>query len=99
MPQTMQATEIAVHVLWTLKATGVLSASCIRQPENGMTVRTHSERAIKARAMVLELLASDQEEPEGDFKLWLDEMNVHASRFPRRESAPPIRATLQSPLT
>ena len=59
-----------------------LSASCIRQPENGMTVRTHSERAIKARAMVLELLASDQEEPEGDFKVWLEEMNVHASRVP-----------------
>ena len=46
-----------------------LSASCIRRPENGMSVRTHSERAVKARAMVLELLASDQEEPEGDFKV------------------------------
>ena len=65
-----------------------LSASCIRQPENGMTVRTHSERAIKARAMVLELLASDQEEPEGDFKVWLDEMNVHASRFPGARERP-----------
>ena len=31
-----------------------LSASCIRRPENGMTVNTHSERAIKARAMVLQ---------------------------------------------
>ena len=38
--------------------------------------------------MVLELLASDQEEPEGDFKVWLDEMNVHASRFPSARERP-----------
>ena len=66
----------------------VLSASCIRRPENGMTVRTHSDRAIKARAMILELLASDQEEPEGDFKLWLDEMNIHETRFPSASERP-----------
>lgn len=59
-----------------------LSASCIRRPESGMTVNTHSERAVKARAMVFELLASDQEEPEGDFKVWLDEMNIYETRFP-----------------
>ena len=60
----------------------VLSASCIRKPENGMIVNTHSERAEKAREMVMELLLSEQAEPEGDFKRWLEEMNIWDSRFP-----------------
>src|SRR5499427_205085 len=38
----------------------VLAASCIRQPTPGMKVKTASERAVKARAMVMELLLADQ---------------------------------------
>ena len=38
----------------------VLAASCIRAVENGMVVRSQSERAVKSRALVVELLAADQ---------------------------------------
>lgn len=37
-----------------------LAASCCRAPSAGMTVRTASERAEKARRMVMELLLADQ---------------------------------------
>src|SRR4051812_50214528 len=38
----------------------VLAASCKRTPGVGMKVKTATERATKARAMVLELLLADQ---------------------------------------
>src|SRR5579863_5560290 len=38
----------------------VLAASCKRAPTAGMKVKSASERASKARAMVLELLVADQ---------------------------------------
>ncbi len=38
----------------------VLAASCIRTPTPGMVVKTRSERATKARKMVMELLVADQ---------------------------------------
>ena len=37
-----------------------LAASCIREPMPGMVVNTETERAEKARNMVLELLVADQ---------------------------------------
>ena len=37
-----------------------LAASCIRKVSEGMVVKTESERAEKARKMVLELLVTDQ---------------------------------------
>jgi formate dehydrogenase major subunit len=37
-----------------------LAASCCRNATNGMVVKTTSERAIKSRAMVMELLLADQ---------------------------------------
>jgi formate dehydrogenase major subunit len=40
----------------------VLAASCIRPAREGMVVKSASERAEKARAMVFELLVSDQPE-------------------------------------
>src|SRR6187397_3331760 len=40
----------------------VLAASCKRTPSIGMKVKTASERATKARAMVMELLIADQPE-------------------------------------
>jgi len=63
-----------------------LAASCIRQPSEGMVVKTGSERAVKAREMVFELLLADQQEPEGDFRAWLDTMNIAESRLPAREA-------------
>ena len=38
-----------------------LAASCCRNATNGMVVKTTSERAIKSRAMVMELLLADQQ--------------------------------------
>ena len=67
-----------------VKGDKALSASCIRKPEPGMIVHTNSDRAKKARAMVMELLLADQSEPEGEFKHWLQEMNIHESRMPSR---------------
>ncbi len=64
-----------------------LAASCIRKPEPGMVVSTVSERATKAREMVLELLLADQESPESEFKRWTEEMGVVDSRFPKSHTA------------
>src|SRR3954452_9841228 len=38
----------------------VLTPSCLRTPAAGMKVRTATERATKARRMVMELLLADQ---------------------------------------
>ena len=64
-----------------------LAASCIRQPTNGMKVVTANERAKKARAMVIELLAADQPDrqsgpdPDSKFWQWADKVNFEHSRF------------------
>ncbi|MEL6648107.1 MAG: molybdopterin-dependent oxidoreductase, partial [Pseudomonadota bacterium] len=68
-----------------------LAASCIRPVTNGMVVKTDTERATKAREMVLEMLVTDQ--PERDkahdkaSHLWdmADLNGVSASRFPKLE--------------
>ena len=38
----------------------VLAASCIRKPSPDMVVKTATDRAVKARRMVMELLIADQ---------------------------------------
>ena len=69
----------------------VLAASCIRSPTEGMKVRTASERAVKAREMVMELLLADQPERAdahdavSPFWRWADAMGVEVSRFPQGE--------------
>ncbi len=67
-----------------------LAASCIRTPTAGMVVRTDAERAVRARAMVIELLLADQP-PRADahdrsshFWAMADAEGVAASRFPAR---------------
>lgn len=71
-----------------VKGERALVASCIRKPSEGMEVLTQNDRAVKARAMVMELLLSDQparhESPDPDAKLWqwADRLNVEKSRFP-----------------
>ena len=69
----------------------VLAASCIREPAEGMVVKTATERAEKARAMVLEMLVADQPEQavahDKSAHLWdMAELNgVSESRFPKLE--------------
>ena len=63
-----------------------LAPSCIREPEEGLVVATNSERAKKTREAIFELLLADQTEPEGEFKLWLDQMTINGSRFPKSRS-------------
>jgi formate dehydrogenase major subunit len=69
----------------------VLAASCKRTPAVGMKVKTATERATKARAMVLELLVADQPEretshdPTSHFWVQADFLDVSESRFPAAE--------------
>ena len=66
----------------------VLAASCKRKPTIGMKVKTQSERSVKARKMVMELLLADQparetsHDPDSKFWHWADKLGVQASRFP-----------------
>ena len=71
-----------------------LVASCIRPVTDGMVVTTDSERAVKARGLVMELLAADQPETAHDVSSHYHDMaaanGVRDSRFPavERESVP-----------
>lgn len=66
----------------------VLAASCMRKPTVGMKVHTGTERAEKARKMVMELLVADQparatsHDPTSKFWNWADRTGVTESRFP-----------------
>jgi formate dehydrogenase major subunit len=76
----------------------VLAASCIRTPSEGMKVKAASARAKTARAMVFELLISDQparktaHDPQSKFWAWADRMNIGASRFGKRATPAPDRS-------
>jgi formate dehydrogenase major subunit len=86
----------------------VLAPSCKREPVAGMKVSTATERASKARSMVLELLVADQPEratshdPTSHFWSEADFTAVKASRFPASErwqpdsSHPAMRVNLNS---
>jgi formate dehydrogenase major subunit len=66
----------------------VLTASCIRKPSPNMVVKTATDRAVKARRMVMELLVADQpqqdESPDevSPFWHWAEAQNISTSRFP-----------------
>ena len=70
-----------------------LAASCIREAKAGMVVGTGTERADRARRMVMELLLADQparaESHDRSSHLWqMAEMQgVSDSRFPAMEAA------------
>ncbi|MBV39039.1 MAG: formate dehydrogenase subunit alpha [Rhodospirillaceae bacterium] len=72
----------------------VLAPSCRRQPEDGMVVKTASDRAVQSRAMVMELLLSDQppqietHDPDALFWHWAEKQGVERIRFARRATAP-----------
>ncbi|MEL7255941.1 MAG: molybdopterin-dependent oxidoreductase, partial [Pseudomonadota bacterium] len=69
----------------------VLAASCIRPVAEGMVVKTDTERATKARELVLEMLVTDQPDREvardKSSHLWdmADLNGVSESRFPKLE--------------
>jgi len=77
----------------------VLAPSCRRQPTAGMKVKTDSERATKARDMVLELLLADQPErqkahdPDSLLWKWMDRANLKGSRFPEDTHQPETDAS------
>ena len=76
-----------------------LVASCIRPASDGMVVKTDSERASKAREMVIELLAADQPEVKHDasshFNAMAEQVGVEQSRFPAKapEAVPLLDAS------
>jgi formate dehydrogenase major subunit len=86
----------------------VLAPSCKRMPAVGMKVRTQSERAVKARAMVMELLVADQparatsHDPTSAFWSWAERIGVTESRFPAAQrwthdpSHPAMRVNLDA---
>ncbi len=57
-----------------VKGERVLTASCIRKPTPGMEVQTQSQRAVKSRQMVFELLASNmrprEQGPDNQAPFW-----------------------------
>jgi formate dehydrogenase major subunit len=69
----------------------VLAASCKRAPAIGMKVKTATDRAVKARKMVMELLVADQparatsHDPDSKFWNWAEKQGVLESRFPAAE--------------
>ncbi|WP_210342272.1 formate dehydrogenase subunit alpha [Methylorubrum rhodesianum] len=69
----------------------VLAASCKRVPGVGMKVKSQSDRAVKARAMVMELLVADQparetsHDPDSHFWHQADHVEIAESRFPAAE--------------
>ena len=72
-----------------------LAPSCRRLPTEGMSVKTATDRAVQARAMVMELLLADQpdraesHDPGAQFWQWAEAMEVTTSRFPARDASPP----------
>ncbi|MDB5649034.1 MAG: formate dehydrogenase subunit alpha [Hyphomicrobiales bacterium] len=72
----------------------VLAPSCRRKPVEGMIVSSVSERAAKARALVMELLVADQpsrdqaHDPDSAFWQQASSIGVTTSRFPRAPSQP-----------
>ena len=69
----------------------ILAASCIRQPSDGMVVKSASERAKKSRELVFELLVADQparetsHDPQSKFWTWASAIGVTESRFPAKQ--------------
>lgn len=67
-----------------------LAASCIREPQAGMVVKTASARAKSTRKMMFDLLIADQpkqdiaHKSDSKFWNWANDMGVETSSFPAR---------------
>ncbi len=72
----------------------VLAASCIRQPSQGMVVKTASSRAKTSRKMVMELLLADQpdrplaHDDQSHFWQMADHVGIAQSRFDPMDAVP-----------
>ncbi len=86
-------TPVGVCRLCVVEAGGrVLTASCVRQVENGMKVVTNSDRVLAARRTLLEILMSDHPSPcarerqSGDCELEMQARNhgITEIRYPKR---------------
>src|SRR5207344_319335 len=70
----------------------VLAASCLRRPAPDMVVRSASDRAVRARRAVIELLAADQParerspDPDSAFWGWAARVGADPARFPARHA-------------
>ncbi len=66
-----------------------LAPACWRQPKEGMTIHSTSERAVKAQKMVLELLESDMPDREytrhNELTYWAQRLDIGRPRFMGRE--------------
>jgi len=69
----------------------VLAASCCRQPEPGMDVKSTSLRARSAQKMVVELLMSDMPKQQlsdssmpSEFDNWCEKLDINQTRFKTR---------------
>jgi len=91
-------TPVGVCRLCVVEAGGrVLTASCVRQVENGMKVVTNSEKVLAARRTLLEILMSDHPSPcarerqSGDCELEMQARNMGITeiRYPKRVFARP----------
>ncbi|GBD43092.1 Formate dehydrogenase H [bacterium HR40] len=73
----------------------VLAASCVRTPQPGMVVRTASERARRARELVIELLLADQparadaHDARSRLWQWAERIGIETSRYPARHQPAP----------
>ena len=73
-----------------IEGEGRLAAACRRRVQPGMAVRTDSARALRLRALVLELLASDAGARLGEaaaasqLGAWAQQLGVAAPRLARR---------------
>jgi formate dehydrogenase major subunit len=82
----------------------VLAASCMRMPTKGMSVKTDTERASKARRTVFELLQSNmrpaEEGPDNQsaFWNWAASMGIAGSRrFPSKYNGTPPEFDVSNP--
>ncbi|HUI39167.1 MAG TPA: cyclic nucleotide-binding domain-containing protein [Candidatus Nitrosotalea sp.] len=91
-------TPVGVCRLCVVEAGGrVLTASCVRQVENGMKVLTNSDKVLAARKTLLEILMADHPSPcarerhSGDCELEMQARNhgVGEIRYPKRNFTRP----------
>ena len=78
-----------------------LVPSCARKCEDGMEVRTDTEKVRHSRRMVLELLTSsvDMDRASADVQRWIREYEVDAARYGPPARPPPASATVATPGT
>ncbi len=72
----------------------LLAASCHRNANDGMVIHTNTERAQKARSLVMELLVADQpdradaHDPSSQLWHYAAEQQIEKSRFPTKPAPP-----------